>query len=176
MMPANGQIELTWGDGDHVFNIAKIGQALELEEKCGAGIGTIITRLRAGTFFINDFRETIRLGLIGGGMEPPKAMQLVRRYVDARPWAESVLPAQAILTVAMVGVPGDDVGKKPIAEQTTSEPDAQPTAQMTGLSAPQSTAPAPPSDSPRDKSTSLPSGSLPPASMDTIDPRAAKSL
>ena len=27
-MAANGSVTLAWGDGDHTFNVAKIGQAL----------------------------------------------------------------------------------------------------------------------------------------------------
>lgn len=167
-MAANGEIELTWGDGEHKFNIAKIGQVLELEEKCDAGVATIMQRLRTGTFFFNDFRETLRLGLIGGGLAPPDAMRLVRRYVDERPWQESVLPAQAILMRAMIGVPGDDVGKKPTADQTTTE-----TPQMTAVSSdPLSTEQAPPSDGLQEKSTGSPAGSLPPVSTDTTQPTA----
>ena len=39
-MASNGEIELTWGDGTHKFNVAKIKSALELEEKCDAGVRT----------------------------------------------------------------------------------------------------------------------------------------
>jgi hypothetical protein len=130
----NGGIALSFGDAEHVFNIAKIGQALELEEKCGVGISEILDRLRTGRWKVNDVRETIRLGLIGGGMTPINALGVVRRYVDDRPWGESVLVAQAVMIAAIIGVPGDVVGKDK-AEGTATEANA--------LSAPPSTAPAP---------------------------------
>jgi hypothetical protein len=44
-MATNGEVELTWGDGQHKFNVAKIKSALELEEKCNAGIAAIFKRV-----------------------------------------------------------------------------------------------------------------------------------
>ncbi len=111
-MASNGEIELTWGDGTHKFNVAKIKSALELEEKCDAGVAQIFQRIRSDTWKINDVRETLRIGLIGGGMMPDKALSLINRYCDDRPWAESLQPAIYVLMAAMVGVPGDEVGKK----------------------------------------------------------------
>lgn len=111
-MAAHGEVILDWGDGQHTFNISKIAQILELQDKCGAGIGTIHSRLRNGTFFFYDFREVVRLGLIGGGMKPVDALVLTRRYVDERPWHESVLTATAIIMAAFIGVPATPVGKK----------------------------------------------------------------
>lgn len=138
----NGKIELNWGDGTHAFNVAKIAQALELEEKCSAGVAEIYDRLRSGRWWINDVRETLRLGLIGGGMEPPKALILIRRYVDDRPWTESLQPALAVIMSAMVGVPGDEIGKKPEAERTAAK-DRPSSGTMDDSSAPQSTESAP---------------------------------
>jgi len=138
-MAANGQVEMTWGDGDQVFNIAKVGVALELEAKCECGVSEIFDRLRTGRWWLNDIRETLRLGLIGGGMEPPKALVLVKRYVDNRPWAESVQPATVVLMAALVGVPGDDIGKKPAAERTTEASQAPSSVPMDASSAPPST-------------------------------------
>jgi len=120
-MSPNGKIEFVWGDGEHSFNVAKITHALELEGKCGCGVAEIFSRLRESRWHINDVRETIRIGLIGGGMEPVKAHVLVKRYVDERPWSESIQAATLILMAAMVGVPGDEVGKKPETEGTATE-------------------------------------------------------
>jgi hypothetical protein len=166
----NGDISLIWGDGEHKFNIAKIGQVLELEEKCGAGIATILNRLRTGTFYVNDFRETLRLGLIGGGMAPPVAMRMIRRYLDERPWQESVLPAMHVIAAAMVGVPGDEVGKKPTADQTATETTKMPETAVS--SDPLYMLQDAPSASPPDKSTNLQSGNSAPVSTDSIAPTA----
>ena len=144
----NGEVELEWADGTHKFNIAKISQIFELEEKCGCGISEVFNRIRDSRWKLNDIRETIRLGLIGAGTEPMKALVLVQRYVDDRPLVESVQFALVILMAALVGVPGDEVGKKENAERTK---EAQSSAATEGSSAPQSMASEPLSDGPQGK-------------------------
>jgi tail tube GTA-gp10-like protein len=136
-MAANGEIALAWADGEHKFNIAKIGQILELEEKCGCGVAEIYSRIREARWRFNDLRETIRLGLIGAGIDPNRALILTKRYVDERPWAENVQVALAILLAAMIGVQGDPVGKKPTADRTATN-EAGPSTATAGLSDPQS--------------------------------------
>lgn len=170
-MVPNGKIELIWGDGEHTFNLAKIAQALELEEKCGVGVREILERLCNDRWHLNDVRETIRLAMIGGGMEAPKAALLVKRYFDERPWQESVQTAQLILIAAIVGVPGDEVGKKPTAEQT-AEKGSPSTATMGDSSAPQSTVSAPGLAGHHDKPTNTPFGSSAQQSPDSTEPTA----
>lgn len=145
-MAANGQVELTWADGTYLFNIAKIKSVLELEEKCDAGVAEIFKRIGEGRWRINDIRETLRLGLIGGGMPPDKALRIISRYVDDRPWQESLQPAMVVLMAAMVGVQGDEVGKKAETERATENPPSEP---MADSSVPSSTESEPQSDSPR---------------------------
>jgi Phage tail tube protein, GTA-gp10 len=143
-MAVNGEVELTWGDGEHKFNIAKLKCILELEDKCGVGVAEIYQRISTGKWRYNDIRETLRLGLIGAGMTPDKASRLINRYCDDRPWTESLLTAQAVLVSAMVGVPGDDFEKKTKADRSTDDPSFTPTADS---SAPPSTDSVPPLDS-----------------------------
>lgn len=112
-MGANGLRTIIWAGGEDQFCLAKVGLILDLEAKCEAGIATVMTRLGSGTWRLNDVREPIRLGLIGGGMAPDKAMQAVRNHVDDNPLTSSVLLAYAIIEAVMVGVPDDPVGKKP---------------------------------------------------------------
>lgn len=162
-MPANGNVTLAWADGDHEFNASKIGLVLELEDKCGCGVMEIFTRLSEGRWKISDVREPIRLGLIGGGKSPAEALVLTKRYVDERPFAESVMVARAILMAAIIGVPGDPVGKKkPRKRKATGE-----------LSDQQSTAPGPSSGGHPEKPTKQPSGNLQPESTATTEHRAA---
>lgn len=144
-MAVNGEVTLTWGDGEHKFNVAKLRCYLELEEKCGCGIAEVYQRITGGRWKFNDLRETLRLGLIGAGMTPDRALTLVNRYCDERPLAESVLPAQAVIMAALLGVPGDDIVKKAEAERTQEEPSSA----KEGSSAPSSTGSEPLSDSPR---------------------------
>lgn len=144
-MAANGEIKLTWADGERKFNLAKLRCVLELEDQCGVGVAEVFKRIQEGRWKFYDIRETLRLGLIGGGELPDRALTLVQRYVDERPWSESVLPAQAVLMAAMVGIPGDNFEKKAQTEQTNQ--DAPSTANTDASSVPSSTESEPPSDS-----------------------------
>lgn len=109
-MARSGEVEINWGDGTHSFRLS-IGQLLELQEKTACGPMELFRRLSAGTWRVSDIRETIRLGLIGGGAKPVDALGLTRRYVDDRPLAESVPVAQAILMVILFGQPEDKLGE-----------------------------------------------------------------
>jgi hypothetical protein len=104
---------IIWAHGEDQFCLSKVGLILDLEEKCKAGLMSIMTRITNSQWGLNDIRETIRLGLIGGGMAPDKAMSAVRNHVDDNPkgLAQSVMVAYAILEAVLVGVPDDPVGK-----------------------------------------------------------------
>ncbi|QTL01912.1 gene transfer agent family protein [Aquabacter sp. L1I39] len=121
-MSSSGEISFAWGDGEHAFRLA-IGGLRELQDKCNAGPGQIYTRLGDGTWRVDDIRETLRIGLIGGGMKPTDAHVLVTRYVDGRPLAENISPAMAVLGAALIGVPDDKVGETE-AGMTQTEADA----------------------------------------------------
>lgn len=109
-MSADGSVTMTWGDGEHTFRLA-LGQLQELQGVTGFGPEALYRRNLEGEWHVEELRETIRLGLIGGGMKPTDATDLVKRYVDDRPLLESKTPAQVILVAALVGPPDDPVGK-----------------------------------------------------------------
>lgn len=118
-MSANGTRTIIWAGGEDQFCLAKVGLMLDLEEKCkNSGIALILARLESGSWGLNDVRETIRLGLIGGGMKPEEAMSRVKNHVDLNEngLAPSVLIALTVLHAVMVGVPDDPVGKEMPAE------------------------------------------------------------
>lgn len=101
-MSVSARITLPWADGSHSFRLA-IGHLRELQEKCQAGPAEVLARLSNGSWRVDDIRETLRLGLIGGGATPMDALVLVSRYIDDRPLMENVRPAQAVLLAAVVG-------------------------------------------------------------------------
>ena len=93
-----------WADGSHTF-LLRVGEIEELQDKCGdVGPAVIFQRLQSGAWKAQDVRETIRLGLIGGGMAPAKALKMVQRYVDERPGMENVHPAAAIIGAWLFGL------------------------------------------------------------------------
>jgi hypothetical protein len=106
-------VTLSWGDGEHLFNLRMPSQIEELEEKSGCGIAEVFGRLREGRWKLADVRETIRIGLIGGGKTPQQALALVKRYVDERPLAESVIVAQMTVMATIVGAPSKVIEQAP---------------------------------------------------------------
>lgn len=122
---SDATVELVWGDGPQRFRLP-IGQLRELQDKCDAGPARILGRLGGVDWKIDDIRETLRLGLIGGGMVPSAAYTLVKRYIDDRDGGlmESRQHAQIILMKALVGDPSDPVGEHQAAETPTPTPES----------------------------------------------------
>lgn len=113
-MSADGSVELPFGDGVHNFRLA-IGQWREMEELRKLGPRRLYDRVRNGDWFVDDLYHTIRLGLIGGGMASPNAMQLTERYFGDWLKAKGLLSAEglarAIMVASLVGMETDQVGK-----------------------------------------------------------------
>lgn len=107
----DGGRDFDFADGSYRFRLA-LKQIFELQEKCKCGFAEICNRVTGNYWYAEDITETIRLGLIGGGMDSISALGKVRRYVEASPLAENVLLAQAILLLALVGPPGEETGAK----------------------------------------------------------------
>ncbi|WP_323455120.1 gene transfer agent family protein [Rhizobium sp. Root491] len=113
----DARISFDWADGTHSFRLAW-GQLAELQEKCDAGPYVVLQRLHSGAWRIEDIANIIRLGLIGGGMEPSLALKLARRYVEERPPMENLIPAQVILSAGLTGALDEKVGEGDAANQT----------------------------------------------------------
>lgn len=123
------EVELDFADGRYVFAL-KIAHVGELQDKCRAGLGEIANRVIGGAPRYEDVFETIRLGLIGGGMPPIPARDLVERYIlpiaDPADPASPLSTAQAILGAAWFGleeIKTPDTGKEGAPTGgSTSEP------------------------------------------------------
>ncbi|MEH2517543.1 hypothetical protein V1279_003116 [Bradyrhizobium sp. AZCC 1610] len=93
-----------FGDGEYPFAL-RSAQIIELEGKCGAGIGTIAARTFAKHFSQIEITETIRLAAIGGGMPPKRAAEMIAAYVADQPLIASWPLASKILEHAWFGAP-----------------------------------------------------------------------
>jgi len=117
----NGLVEAPFGDGVQRFRLT-IGGAEELEEKCDAGLVVIARRLASGDWKLRDVRETIRIGLIGGGMDATRALVLIDRYASDNLDRLRIL-ALSILSPVLFGVPDDPPGKSnPATEASPAVP------------------------------------------------------
>ena len=121
-------LQLEFADGEYLFDL-KLPQLLELQEKCG-NVGALRIRARVlqgrylldggtigvpseGEAFVEDLFETIRLGLIGGGLgivngaevavNAITANKLVERYCHPAPLREAWTLAAAILAARFEG-------------------------------------------------------------------------
>lgn len=112
----------------------RLGEIGELERLCGAGLGAIMLRLATMQWRWDDVRETVRLGLMGGGMSEPDATALAMAQLDKPPFGRFLQLANDIIVAS---VNGADPPKKAEAETPTSAAPATSAA---------STKSAPPSD------------------------------
>lgn len=136
-MSRSGSVTFVWGDGPHKFRMG-VGEIVELEEKCDMGSEEILRRINNSNWRIIYLRETIRLGLIGGGMKPEAAFKLRERYASEPPFAPLIDVARIILETALIGArdgekPGKaraaTVGIEPPSDQMESSPSPPSTAQ-----------------------------------------------
>ena len=113
-MSYDGATTIRWPDDERRFRLG-IGELIELQDKCNAGPEQIFHACADKTWRVEWVKETIRLGLIGGGLEPMRALALVSRYVTPGGLMTCKEVAIKVLYAALVGDP-DDVLGKPEAE------------------------------------------------------------
>lgn len=130
-MARSAKVTLDWADGTYPFAL-KIEQLAELQERCDAGPWYIQWALEAAlmarTFNVPPPKdasptyviETIRLGLVGGGMEAVAALRKVRDYVGPGQINENIQTAFAIIGVALQGVPEDEPEKPDAGDETSA--------------------------------------------------------
>lgn len=102
MTRLSAEVELAWGPGVYTFGL-KAKQIEELERVCKEGIGRICMRAFSGVDYTYPMlRETIRLGLIGGGTAPVTAGELVATYVDGQPIDPPADPSSTLKTATAI--------------------------------------------------------------------------
>lgn len=143
-MSADGSVTLFFGDQEYPFRI-RIGEFRELQEKVNrrrvemglnpVGPTTLANSLRANDAWPDDARDVIRIGLVGGGMEPAKAHRMMTMYFDAKSPLQFYLTAFTVLMAAFVGVEGDEIGvKKKTMPVDPIAPSSSPTSTATAPS------------------------------------------
>ncbi len=158
------EIELAFGDADYLFRLP-LKQIAELQEKCKAGIGAIYRRVLAGEYYVEDLSETIRLGLIGGGLDALKARTLCERYAEPMPKQELWIHTISILGACIVGYepPGEQPGKPETA-----------VTQEDGSTSPSHTGTEPSQEIPSSKSIGSPTGNMEPSASSGTKPMQRK--
>nr|WP_313518647.1 gene transfer agent family protein [Brevundimonas diminuta] len=139
-----------FGDGKHDFQL-NIAELEELQELTDAGPEEVFLRVTEGRWRVADIRETLRLGLKGGGMEPLRARAMIDRYAAAGALASHKSLVSAILAAAMLGAPDEDHPSGETEGESGRSPDESSGSQT-------STRSAAPSGSRRRKSAAARSG------------------
>lgn len=100
-----------WEGGEHPFALG-IGELRALQSATGVGPLFLLGRITGSQWLVDDIIETVRLGLIGGGMTPVDAKKLTDRVFTENTPAlyRSMLLATRILRDAVMGEPDDPVG------------------------------------------------------------------
>lgn len=128
---ASTHIDIAFADGTYRFALY-LEQIRELQDKCKAGIGAIYARVLQGrvadditvghpayaAYYLDDLVETVRQGLIGGGVGwvddnevkvgALRANDLVTRYFHPLPLMEQWNLAAAILHAKIDGYDGPE--------------------------------------------------------------------
>ena len=126
-MSRDGSTEQDFAGERRLFRLAW-DDLVALQESRDAGPFVILNRLIAGTWRLEDIAETIRCGLIGSGMEAPKARSLVINHVEKKPPMMHLVLAQTVLGAGVYGAADEEnVGKKSVADETTGETPHSPT-------------------------------------------------
>lgn len=104
---AETRLRMFVGDTDHDLALTP-PMIVELERLTGRGIGGTFKHLVAGEFAFAEVVETIRLALVGGGMSPERADEIVETYVRPRPLAETFPVALSVMEAAWFGPKASD--------------------------------------------------------------------
>jgi hypothetical protein len=111
-MSADGTFEGVWAGDERRFRLG-IKELIALQERRQSGPMEIVRRLQFGTWRVEDVTETIRIGLIGDGVDGKAARALVEENIAPPNIVVHVMTALAILLCALQGDPDDPVGKAP---------------------------------------------------------------
>lgn len=156
-MEGTGSIEAQFGGELRLFKV-RIGELRAIQAKCDAGPAEIARRLARGAMAlragpnaaigelvalglgewkVDDVREPVLQGLLGGGLSPNDAANLVRQWIDERGFRGLIenVPLALELVVAGVAQPEDErVGEpRPQGRKApTSRAARSPSAKSTG--------------------------------------------
>ena len=109
-MSRAAEVALRFADGDRLFRLP-IGRWRAIQERCDAGPMELLRRYMEGGWRVDDVREVLLQGLIGGGEPQADASRLMERFFDDLPLAQFVPLAQAVVMASVVGAGDEDVGE-----------------------------------------------------------------
>lgn len=109
-MSRSADVRLDFAGEERFFRLG-IREMRVIQEKVDAGPYEVFLRLQDSRWRVDDVRETILQGLIGGGMETVPALKLVEKHFDALPILQFIPVAMGVLIAALSGVEDEPVGE-----------------------------------------------------------------
>ena len=114
--------QMRWPGGEDDF-LLRYGEIEILQDKCDAGPEFIFNALAGRTYLQAFAFETLRLGLIGAGMDMDAARRKVQKARDEYPIRDFIVPAMNVLGAAVVGYKDDPVGEEKGEAENPSLPE-----------------------------------------------------
>lgn len=113
-------VMMAWPGGEHAFRLA-LGDLEGLQQKTDCGPEYLLMKLRSGQWTAAELFETLRFGLIGGGMDQSAALKTVRDAFDRHPLIGFKVPAMTVLMASLYGPADDPAGEgSPAGDPTPS--------------------------------------------------------
>lgn len=110
------RVRLFLWDGDKDFQM-ECEQLMELEESLKAPLYPLLARLGAKAALLHEVRETLRIGLVGAGMDRQAAHDLVVKACTPGAYQALFATAYGVLGSGLEGVPREDPALgEPVAE------------------------------------------------------------
>lgn len=106
-MSRAAEVTLLFADEERLFRLP-IGRWRAVQERCDAGPLELLRRYTSSSWRVDDVREVVLQGLVGGGMQVAEASKLVANYFDGLPLAQFVPLAQAVVMASVVGASDED--------------------------------------------------------------------
>ena len=118
-MDGTGLLIRPFGGEDRAF-LLDIDRLRPLQLKTDCGPVELIRRMEAGTWRIDDLRETLFQGLIGGGLSQLQATVLIQGSFDKqrKGYAQFVPLAHAGLSAGVFGPEDEPLGEKTAGAKT----------------------------------------------------------
>jgi hypothetical protein len=134
-MSRTAQIREFFGDGYYDFKIG-VAQAEELQDLFDCGLMVLLDRV--ASLCTKEIRQTLRVGLVGGGMRKEDAYRLVETHAIEAYWLDCAATAGEAIRAALKGAPDEPLGERkgetaprrsPAARSATKSSSASPAPQ-----------------------------------------------
>lgn len=111
-------VVIRWVGGEHPFRLG-LGEMRAIQDATGCGPEFLAHRIKSMQWKVDDLREIMRNGLIGGGMDHVQALRLIEQADASATGISLKVPALEVMLAYLYGPADDPVGEpSPAGDQT----------------------------------------------------------